>query len=75
MAKSMPAANAMSVTKAGDDEITVRFSEDLPGLKRLKPGEEIPAEYLHAILNFHIERQDERGKVDPRHVRKMKAYW
>ncbi len=68
-------AKPMTVTKAKDNQILVKFSSDLPGLKRMSAGAEIPPEYLHSILNFHISKQNARGKVDQQHAQRLKAYW
>jgi hypothetical protein len=66
---------AITITKSGNNEISVKFGENLPALEKLKSGEEIPPEYLHGILNFHVSRQDAQGNVPAKHLKRIKAYW
>jgi hypothetical protein len=68
-------AKPMTLTKASNREIVVKFSGDLPALKKVSTGGEIPVEYLHSILNFHVTKQDPAGKVNSKHLTKVKAYW
>jgi len=68
-------ANTIAITKEKNNAVRVTFGDDLPGLKRIKAGGKIPAEYLHAILNFHVQHQDPKGKISSQHVQRMKAYW
>jgi len=68
-------AKPLTITKHGDDTIEVKFSDGLPALSKLPKGAEIPTEYLHTILNYHVTHQDEKGEISSAHVKRMKAYW
>jgi hypothetical protein len=68
-------AKPLSVKKSANNAITVTFGANLPGLEKLKPGAAVPTEYLHSILNYHIDNQDAKGNVAAKHVNRMKAYW
>ena len=68
-------AKALSVKKSANNSVTITFGANLPALEKLKPGAEVPAEYLHTILNYHIDNQDAKGNVAAKQVNRMKAYW
>lgn len=68
-------AKALSVTKSANNTILVKFGSDLPALAKLKPGAEVPVEYLHSILHFHISNRNAKGTVDAKKAKQMQAYW
>ena len=68
-------ANNLTVTKVDASTLQVKLGKPVPGLSKMAKGATIPAEYLHAILNFHVANQDASGKVNQKRADKMRQYW
>ena len=67
-------SKTLTVTKRKDG-LHVKLGAEIPRLKKLKDGTEIPPEYLHSILSYHIANQDAEGNLDDRQVKRLKPMW
>ncbi len=65
----------ITITKVDDNNFNVNFSQAMTGPGNVNPGDEVPLEWMRAVLDYYVNHGESDGTVPPEKIQKIIGFW